>query len=72
MEQPKKEEIIGFHKGAISVLAMEQQEFVKILQVVQQQIQGHVNALKELGVDLETEGKKIQEKSKEDLNDRLK
>jgi len=72
MEQQKKEEIIGFHKGAISVLAMEQQEFVKILQVVQQQIQSHVNALKELGVDLEAEGKKIQEKSKEDLNDRLK
>ncbi|MBS3170814.1 hypothetical protein J4223_03475 [Candidatus Woesearchaeota archaeon] len=72
MEQPKKEEIIGFHKGAISVLAMEQQEFSKILQVVQQQIQGHVNALKELGIDLEAESKKIQEKNKDDLNERLK
>jgi len=72
MEQPKKEEIIGFHKGAISVLAMEQQEFSKILQVVQQQIQGHVNALKELGLDLEAESKKIQEKNKDDLNERLK
>ena len=72
MEQPKKEEIIGFHKGAISVLAMEQQEFSKILQVVQQQIQGHINALKELGIDLEAESKKIQEKNKDDLNERLK
>ena len=72
MEQPKKEEIIGFHKGAISVLAMEQQEYSKILQVVQQQIQGHVNALKELGLDLEAESKKIQEKNKDDLNERLK
>jgi len=51
---------------------MEQQEFSKILQVVQQQIQGHINALKELGIDLEVESKKIQEKNKDDINERLK
>ena len=70
MEQPKKEELIGFHKGAISVLAMEQQEFAKLLQIIQQQIQAHVNALKELGVDLEAEAKKAHEKK--ELDDRLK
>ena len=70
MEQPKKEEQIGFHKGAISILAMEQQEFSKIMTIVQQQIQAHVNALKELGVDLEAEAKKVQKK--QELDDRLK
>jgi len=51
---------------------MEQQEFVKLLQIVQQQIDAHVKALKELGVDLQAEAKKVQEKSKDDLHDRLK
>ncbi len=69
-----KEEQIGIHKGAISVLALEQQEFAKLLQVVQQQIEAHVKALKELGVDLEAEAKKAQEAqqaSGTDLDQRL-
>lgn len=75
-----KEEQIGFHKGALSVLAIEQQEFMKLLQIVQQQIEGHVKALKTLGIDLEAEAKKIQAEmqskqeasgKKEDLLDRL-
>ncbi|MFH1972476.1 MAG: hypothetical protein ABIJ18_03305 [archaeon] len=68
MATPTKQEQIGIHKGALSVLAIEQQEFYKLLQVVQQQIDAHIKALKELGVDLEAEAKK---KSK-DLDDRLK
>lgn len=67
-----KEEQIGIHKGALSVLVMEQQEFVKLLQIVQQQIDAHVKALKELGVDLQAEAKKSSEKPKDDLHDRLK
>jgi hypothetical protein len=67
-----KEEQIGIHKGALSILVMEQQEFVKLLQIVQQQIDGHVKALKELGVDLQAEAKKTQEKGKSDLDTRLK
>ena len=79
-KQMSKEEQIGFHKGALSVLAIEQQEFMKLLQVVQQQIEGHVKALKELGIDLEAEAKKIQAEmqskqeasgKKDDLLDRL-
>ncbi|MDP3918589.1 MAG: hypothetical protein Q8Q35_01650 [Nanoarchaeota archaeon] len=73
-----KEEQIGIHKGALSVLAIEQQEFMKILQVVQQQIESHVRALKELGVDLEAQAKEVSEQhktssknTKEDLLDRL-
>ena len=73
-----KEEQIGIHKGALSVLAVEQQEFMKLLSIVQSQIEAHVKALKDLGVDLEAEAKKIQKTQasneqgkKEDLLDRL-
>lgn len=72
------EEQIGIHKGALSVLALEQQEFLRILQIVQQQINAHVKALKDLGVDLEAEAKKSQPQEvpkknakKEDLDNRL-
>ncbi len=65
-----KEEQIGIHKGALSVLVMEQQEFIKLLQIVQQQIDAHVKALKDLGVDLQAEVKSAPEKS--DLDKRLK
>lgn len=54
------EEQIGFHKGALATLAKEREEFVKILQVVEQLMQAHVKALKELGVDLEKEAKKVK------------
>lgn len=63
-----KEEQIGMHKGALSVLVLEQQEFMKLLQVIQQQINAHVNELKNLGVDLEAESKK----AKTELDERLK
>ncbi|MBS3107608.1 hypothetical protein J4468_01710 [Candidatus Woesearchaeota archaeon] len=56
-----KEEQIGFHKGALATLAKEREEFIKIVQVVEQIMQMHVKALKDLGVDLEAEAKKIQE-----------
>jgi len=76
MANNNKEEQIGVHKGALSVLALEQQEFFRLLQIVQQQITAHVNALKDLGVDLEAEAKKsqdVQNKNikKEDLDTRL-
>ncbi len=63
-----KDEQIGMHKGALSVLVLEQQEFVKLVQIVQEQINAHVKALKELGVDLEAESKK----AKVELDERLK
>ncbi len=71
MAEPNKDEQIGIHKGALSVLAIEQQEFSKLLQIVQQQIQAHVKALKDLGVDLEAEAKKTAPKA-DDLDTRLK
>ncbi len=56
-----KEEQIGFHKGALSVLVKEREEFLKILKIVEQLMLGHVKALKDLGVDLEAEAKKALE-----------
>ena len=70
-----KDEQIGFHKGALSVLAKEREEMGKILSVVEQLMQMHIKALKDLGIDLEAEAKKIQEnseaKKKEPLTDKL-
>ncbi len=54
------EEQIGFHKGALTTLAKERQELMRILQIVEQLMQAHVKGLKELGVDLEAEAKKTE------------
>lgn len=58
-EKASKEEQIGFHKGSLSVLAKEREEMSKILGIVEQLMQMHVGALKELGVDLESEAEKL-------------
>jgi len=52
MAETNKDEQIGFHKGALSTLAKEREEMSKILQIVEQLMQMHVKALKELGIDL--------------------
>ena len=54
------DEQIGFHKGALTTLAKERQEFTRILQVVEQLMQAHIKALRDLGVDLEAEAKKAK------------
>ena len=58
-----KEEQIGFHKGALSTLAKERQEMMKILSIVEQLMQMHIAALKEQGVDLEKEAAKAKKTS---------
>lgn len=55
-----KEEQIGFHKGSLSTLAKERQEMGRILGIVEQLMQMHVQALQELGVDLTKEAGKMQ------------
>ncbi|PIN81728.1 hypothetical protein COV11_01270, partial [Candidatus Woesearchaeota archaeon CG10_big_fil_rev_8_21_14_0_10_30_7] len=55
-----KDEQIGFHKGALTTLANERNELLKIINIVEQLMQAHVKALKELGVDLEKEAKKAK------------
>ena len=63
-EEASKEEQIGFHKGALSTLAKERQEMAKIIQVVEQLMQMHVTALKELGVDLQKQAEELMKDSK--------
>ena len=58
-----QDEQIGFHKGSIATLAKERQELLKVVQITEQLIQAHVKALKELGVDLEKEAKKLKKKA---------
>ena len=76
-EQPEmgKDEQIGFHKGALSTLVKEREEMAKILGIVEQLMQMHIKALKELGVDLEAQAKAAQGQKKgteEPLEDVLK
>ncbi|MBT4539968.1 hypothetical protein HOC35_00495 [Candidatus Woesearchaeota archaeon] len=52
-----KDEQVGFHKGALSTLAKEREEMMKIVQVVEQLMQMHIKALKDLGIDLEAQAK---------------
>ena len=60
------EEQIGFHKGALTTLAKERQEMMRILQIVEQLMQAHIKALKDMGVDLEAEAAKTEKKPLED------
>jgi len=54
------DEQIGFHKGALSTLAKERTELMKILQIVEQLMQLHIKGLQDLGVDLEKAAKEVQ------------
>ena len=71
--EASKDEQVGFHKGALSTLAKERQEMLKILGIVEQLMQMHIKSLKDLGVDLEAQAKDLQkklEKSKKDKEDK--
>ncbi len=61
-KKESNDEQIGFHKGALTTLAKERQELAKILAIVEQLMQMHIKALKDLGVDLEAEAKKASKK----------
>lgn len=61
-EEMNKDEQIGFHKGSLSTLSKEREELSRILGIIEQLMQMHVGALKELGVDLEKETQQIQAK----------
>ncbi len=56
-QQMNRDEQVGFHKGALSTLAKEREEMIKILSIVEQLMQMHIKALKELGIDLESQAK---------------
>jgi hypothetical protein len=72
-KKTSNDEQVGFHKGALSTLAKERQELLKLVGIVEQLMQMHVNALKELGVDLQQmaeESTKDKKKPIEDLVDK--
>ncbi len=55
------EETIGFHKGAVDTLLKERQELSKILSIVEHYLKAHIEELKKLGVDIESEYKQAQD-----------
>jgi hypothetical protein len=59
-ESVSKDEQVGFHKGALTTLAKEREELIKILSIVEQLMQMHIKGLKELGVDLQKESEKLK------------
>ena len=63
-QEVNKDEQIGFHKGALTTLAKEREEMMKILQIVEQLMQMHIKGLNELGVDLEKVAKEAQKSAK--------
>jgi len=63
-------EQVGFHKGALTTLAKERQELGRLLAIVEQLMQMHVKALKDMGVDLEAEAKKAA--SKKPLEEKIR
>lgn len=69
------EEQIGFHKGSLATLTKEREELLKMVQVVEQIMQAHIKALKDLGVDLEAEAKKqmenVEKQQEAGLDERL-
>ena len=63
-KKASKEEMIGFHKGALTTLAKEREEMAKILSIVEQLMQMHVKSLQELGIDLTKDIKKEKNPAK--------
>lgn len=68
-EETSKQEQIGFHKGALSTLAKERQELMKLVGIVEQLMQMHVSALKELGVDLQEMAQQSNKGPKKPIED---
>ena len=63
-KKESKDEQIGFHKGSLATLAKEREEFMRILQIVEQLMQMHIKELKDLGVDLQKQAKEVAKKLK--------
>jgi Trp operon repressor len=71
------DEQVGFHKGALTTLAKEREEMMKILQIVEQLMQMHIKSLKDLGVDLaqaakDMKGSDKKSSKKQPIEDMLK
>ena len=51
-----KEEEIGFHKGSLNTLMAERNEIIKMITNIEAIMKAHITRLKELGVDIQTQG----------------
>jgi len=49
-----KEEIIGYHKGAVNTLLSERTELFRIIQITEKLINAHAAELEKLGVKLQS------------------
>ncbi|MDD5178184.1 MAG: hypothetical protein PHT54_02790 [Candidatus Nanoarchaeia archaeon] len=67
-----KDEQVGFHKGALATLIKERQEMTRIITIVDQLIQMHMKALKDLGIDIEKEVKETEELMKKSTEPKRK
>jgi hypothetical protein len=63
-KETSKDEQIGFHKGSLTVLAKERQEFQRMLGIVEQLMQMHLSELKRMGVDLSKEAAEATKSAK--------
>ncbi len=59
-----KEELIGYHKGALTTLSKERVELQRLLQIVEQLMKHHILELKNLGVDITKKTEEKEEKNK--------
>jgi hypothetical protein len=60
-KQMSKEMEIGFHQGAMNTLVNERNELIKMAQMTERIMQGHMKRLEELGIKIQTQ-KDSQEK----------
>ena len=67
MAKENKDEQIGFHKGALATLVKEREEMQKVVAIVEQLMQMHIKALKDLGIDLAAQAKEAKKKPIEDM-----
>ncbi len=51
-KEVSKEELIGYHKGALTTLSKERTELQRLLQIVEQLMKHHIVELKNLGIDI--------------------
>lgn len=58
-------EEIGKHKGAVETLLHEQKELSRLLQIVNSQLERHIKALEDAGVDTDQFIQDFQEKSQQ-------
>ncbi|MEK6856207.1 MAG: hypothetical protein AABX66_03560 [Nanoarchaeota archaeon] len=52
-QKTSKEELIGYHKGALNTLIAERSELVRIVGVTEALIQVHIKELDKLGIKLQ-------------------